>query len=237
MLGGDQRFPIVHSNDGRYAVQVSGTIVPGDLQHLKNALSSIPNGSHPVILLDSPGGAVLEGVDIAILIHNLGLPTFVANHCMSICFVIFVAGSKLGYEPNAQIGVHSAREGASEQETVGSMTSTMIMVRSAQSYRVIPPQILGKLVGTTPDGITILTADDLRQLGAQIYSQIPTTAAVQPVMLPPPTAFKRGTPEPVTSQQGISQPDTARNDPTAKETLVFLVIAGGILLLVYRQKR
>lgn len=60
-----------------------------------------------VIRLDSPGGRVGEGTQLAALIRVHKLGTYSATGCYSACVLAFIAGSPRVLDPEARLGLHS----------------------------------------------------------------------------------------------------------------------------------
>ena len=67
-------------------------------------------GKFAALVLNSPGGSVLEARDMARLIRALRVSVVVPDRavCASACFLLFAAGRDKVAEPGAMIGVHSA---------------------------------------------------------------------------------------------------------------------------------
>ena len=90
-------------------------------------------------MLNSPGGAVLDGRDIARMIRARGGSMLVPARavCASACFLLFAAGRDKYAEPGAMIGVHSASVsgGNENRSTLG---TTTLMAREA-AHMVFPP--------------------------------------------------------------------------------------------------
>lgn len=111
---------IVQSGDCR--VEIEGEITRGDAARLK-ALSGhllVHNGestSGSVLCLDSPGGSVIEGLEMASFILKSGVSTYIEDEadCASICAIMFMMGNYQGSEVaglsrsmhyRAQLGFH-----------------------------------------------------------------------------------------------------------------------------------
>lgn len=125
---------------------------------------------HPAIntvTLDSPGGSVSAAADLAERIRNRGMTTVVEADakCASACFMLFAAGTQRIAGATARIGVHSAS--LDGEETSGSLGMSTLMARYCGLFGV-PPAILGKMVITTPETMTWLSAADLRSMQVDI---------------------------------------------------------------------
>lgn len=186
-------------------VLAEGEIVPGDLQRLIAFMGGRPQNEAVLgVLLDSPGGALLEADKVATAIHSANLATIVGPHqrCVSACFLLFAAGIKKLAAPDALIGVHSASVGGGD-ETLMTMAMTVAMIRAAGAYGV-PDAILGKIANTEPGGVQWLTRRDLEAMGVTIMEGTSSALSLPPVepapaqpppppYLPPPSA--PGTPK------------------------------------------
>ncbi|MFC0281377.1 hypothetical protein ACFOHK_15070 [Falsigemmobacter intermedius] len=98
------------SQDGR-SVVLSGEIGSEAANEFKRAISAAPAVSS--VVLASPGGLVLPAMEIAAIVHTLGISTEVplGSVCASACSIIFLAGE--GRTALGQLGVHQmAAEGS-----------------------------------------------------------------------------------------------------------------------------
>ena len=176
------RFPITRSAQGFLHIEVSGEIVGGDADRFAYTVSTLTEA--PLVILNSPGGEVENGLAIARLVYSKNLNTYAYERCASMCFVIFSAGHYRSFAPGTRIGVHSAstvsnRDPDDPFETDRSFTLTMEIVRTLQSFnraRPIPETILGKLVGRARNEIAILTPGDLMAMDA--FMDPPSTLPV-----------------------------------------------------------
>ena len=111
-LGDDARIGL--SRDGR-TLAVTGNLTAGTADRLAAAAAGAPNLA--VIALDSPGGRMFEGQQIARLIRERGLDTLVDYQCASACTFALIAGRHRTAGPSAAIGFHQPTfPGLAEQE-------------------------------------------------------------------------------------------------------------------------
>lgn len=169
-----QRVPVAGSDAP--ALLLQGRIVQGDAARLAKALRG---GKFSAVLLNSPGGSVLEARDMAGAIRALRVPVVVPDRavCASACFMLFAAGRDRVAEPGAMIGVHSASVSGGN-ETMDTLGVTTLMAREAAQYGV-PPAITGRMVTTAPGQMAWLTRGELEQMGVRIT---PTRAAAGRVL-------------------------------------------------------
>ena len=102
-------------------ITVSGPIEPDDGIKFNRIVSDIRNG---FVVLDSPGGAVLSGLEIGRAIRNKKLMTGVPSStlCASSCALIWLAGSTRYAEESSMVGFHAAyviRNGKQVETGVG----------------------------------------------------------------------------------------------------------------------
>lgn len=89
----------------------SGVIQIGDDLALRAAHAQAP--VQRLILVNSPGGALMASLRIARWLEELRITTLAAGHCMSACSLIFMAGEQrqfasLPSHPASVIGIHGA---------------------------------------------------------------------------------------------------------------------------------
>jgi len=93
-------------------LRISGPIVSGDTEHLRQAvLKNRQDFLHTSgIDIDSPGGSVLEAMELGRLVRSLYLPLNVneGQHCLSACFLVFVAAVDRHAAGPDKLGVHRA---------------------------------------------------------------------------------------------------------------------------------
>jgi hypothetical protein len=173
------------SGDGDLFLTGRGEIHQGDLSSLREVLARVPTGKHVIaLLLDSPGGNLIEGEKLAEQIHDSSLPVGVLSSgtCASACFLMFAAAPRRFAGTDALIGVHSAS--IKGEENTLSLAVTTMMARDAASYGV-PPAILGKMVQTTAGRVSWLTHEDLASMGVRIIDDAKDPGPQQPRESPP----------------------------------------------------
>jgi hypothetical protein len=159
--------PVALPEPGQVALLMQGEIEPGDADRLR-ALR-LPAGQRiTLVVLNSPGGAVLAGRDMARFLRAKGVPVLVPRSgvCASACFLLFAAGREKLAQPGARIGVHSASV-TGGRESIGTLGVTTLMAREAAAYGV-PPAITGRMVTTQPGDMAWLSEDELRLMGVRI---------------------------------------------------------------------
>lgn len=109
----------LEQSDSVSTVKVVGEISRGDADNLGKALKEATTAAHSVVVsLDSPGGSLIEGLQMADLVHQYHVSTYVGSDakCISACAIIFMGGAKrVGDEtipdrmlhPNGELGFHA----------------------------------------------------------------------------------------------------------------------------------
>jgi hypothetical protein len=163
------------TRSGAPVLLLQGRIVSGDAKRLRAAL----HGEQRVVLLvlNSPGGSVLEAQEIAKLIHASGAPALVPSNavCASACFMLFAAAKSRLVEPGAMVGVHSASVSGGN-ETMDTLGVTTLMAREAAAYGV-PSGITGRMVTTRPGEMAWLTRAELESMGARVVERHAATGS------------------------------------------------------------
>ncbi len=157
------------TDDGRPTLALQGRILPGDAARFRAALAR--SGPVSLFVLNSPGGAVLDGRDIARMIRARSGSTLVPARavCASACFLLFAAGREKYAEPGAMIGVHSASVSGGGENT-STLGTTTLMAREAAAYGV-PAAITGRMVTTQPGQMAWLNRAELEAMGAQVTAR------------------------------------------------------------------
>ena len=122
----------INSKDGKTRIDLVGDIVPGDANKLKVEIQKANDASRLVatIRLNSKGGNLIEGVEIADIVRKGRIATSVLSDavCASACFIVYAAGSEKFASYQAQIGVHGASD-ENGRETTQSNSATIGMAR------------------------------------------------------------------------------------------------------------
>jgi hypothetical protein len=173
------QFEQVQISSTEVIVGGRGPIVKGDTTRLEQALTAVPQGKRLLALaVDSPGGLVTEGEQLAALIRSRKVPVVIPSNsqCVSACFLLLAASPHRMAASDALVGVHSANE--NQQETDISLAVTTLMARDAAKDG-IPPAIIGKMVETTPGRVEWLTPADLSSMNVLVYTGDTPTATRQ----------------------------------------------------------
>lgn len=152
-------------NNTRTLIVIGGRIEPGDSAKLLRLIGAAKIANRPVntVVLESPGGSLLEGVRLAEVVRSERLKVSVPVQCASACFLVFAGAPDREAGPTAKIGVHGASDAVGK--SVGDATVAM-----AQYSRLlgVPYSIIGKMVVTPPNEMLWLDRNDLSAMGTAI---------------------------------------------------------------------
>lgn len=163
--------------DGRNgALVLSGAINAGDAVRFREAaFKRVSN----ILILDSPGGILNDGLEIAQAVRDLGLTTAVpaTSGCYSVCALIWVAGVNRVMSRAAQIGFHAAyyRENGVAKETgvgnarVGAFLTRIGLPEAAVIYMTVAP----------PNDFAPLTPEVAKKIGVE-FSYFDPPKSAQP---------------------------------------------------------
>ncbi|GLQ11511.1 hypothetical protein GCM10007913_34430 [Devosia yakushimensis] len=128
----DQPLEIALGTGGQ--LHLTGTIDPGSAERFASEIAA--RGEYvQTVVLDSPGGSVVDALTIGSLIHEQGLATEVAagSLCASSCPIIFASGAERIASPNAAIGVHQIYASALAGDLRDGVRAAGVAMADAQS--------------------------------------------------------------------------------------------------------
>jgi hypothetical protein len=147
------------SEGGERIIFISGAIEAGDYDSYLDALAT---ARPDVVLLESPGGDLREGLAIAAETAMLGLTTYVGDGagCFSACALIWVSGDTKVMHESASIGVHAAYY--SVESEFGDVTQTVSSIGNANIGAFLNElgldiDAINFFVAPPPDSIAMLT--------------------------------------------------------------------------------
>jgi hypothetical protein len=173
LLCGVGRAPaasISHAEDKNLAyVVLSGEIARGDAEKTIAAIEAAAqqhkaDGRIVTLALDSPGGVVIDAVQLGEFVERAKVPVLVTprSNCESACFFIFMSSPAKLVAHGARIGVHSvSHNGQEDAET------SFVTVRAARLARSagVPQSVIGKMVTAAPGDMSYLSDSELKQMG------------------------------------------------------------------------
>ncbi|KQI69171.1 hypothetical protein AN189_06265 [Loktanella sp. 3ANDIMAR09] len=155
--------------DGRtHHMHIEGRIEPGDTARVRALTASLPAGRDEmlVVSLNSPGGSVQEGLDIARTLQAMDLNVIVdvmtrdgdPGICASACSYVFVGGTYRFLSAGSQLGVHQFRFVDDDLVRLSEVTRD-VQNRSADitallSDANVDPGFFSLMGATAPDDMT-----------------------------------------------------------------------------------
>jgi hypothetical protein len=149
------QIEVQRSRDGQHIV-LSGAFGAGSANIVKAQLEQAP--AVTTVVLESPGGRIVEADHIAQLIRERKLNTYVETHCESACTLILLAGADRAGTPGARIGFHRASFPGMDPQLDAAMTEEMI-----EKYREagLPERFLVRIRSTRADDMWYPARDEL----------------------------------------------------------------------------
>jgi hypothetical protein len=159
----------VPAYDNAVWVYIGGKIEQGDSKKVFAYMSALPDTDRVLgFALDSTGGVRYEAKLIAQQVgeKHLGVIVFKDHSCLSECFLLFAAGETKTISPGAWLGLDS-----------GSLPGF------GSKATALPQSLTAKIVGTPPGVVTLLSRDELLQMGVQVLGA-ETVMWVEPPLKP-----------------------------------------------------
>jgi hypothetical protein len=155
---------------GAVSISIAGEIVEGDGQAVRLEIVRAEAEGYAIseIQLNSVGGRLFEGGDIARTIRAASLKTVVASGatCASACFLAFAAGLTRSVHSGARVGVHAACN-ESGDENHASSAATAAMARIAKILGV-PSAIIEGMITTPSSEMFWLSKSNFVSMGAVV---------------------------------------------------------------------
>ena len=148
--------------DGVSVVSISGEIADGDAERFQNIIRGMGKG---MVLLGSPGGAVVPALEIGRSIREENLATAVPEEtlCVSACGLIWLAGAERYAEDNSYVGFHAAytyKQGAPSESGMANA-----LIGSYLNDLGLPDSAIAFVTNAPPEGMDRLTPTKGRQIG------------------------------------------------------------------------
>jgi len=150
------------SPDGR-RLRLEGPIGLGDAQRLRTLTAQA--GALRIVELDSPGGRLKEGEQIAALVRNASWHTRTTGACESACTLVHMAGQRKQLLPGAKLGFHRASAG-----TVNPVLDALANRELVRIYREagLPERFIERTLATPASRMWYPSRDEL--VGAGLVS-------------------------------------------------------------------
>jgi hypothetical protein len=160
-LGRDHLEPIEASvTTDDTVLLLHGTFGSGSSDRVRRLLDESPDIE--TVALSSPGGRLREASDIAAMVRQRGLDTYVDTRCESACTFVFLAGKDRAATPNARIGFH--RPSFAGITPVGFDPATDGMLGTYREAG-IPQEFLDRIARTEPSNMWYPTPRELQKAG------------------------------------------------------------------------
>jgi hypothetical protein len=159
-------------------ILIKGEMVDGDQVAFDNIAR---NYDDAVVVLESPGGDLVSGLEIGLSIRELGFDTLVVDgsECASACALAWMAGETRSMGDHADVGFHAAYIEVNHrpQETgAGNAIIGAYLNELGLSYDAIY-----QLTSAPPHGMYWLTFSDADALGIEVERfQMADAPAIQP---------------------------------------------------------
>ena len=146
--------------EGLNVISITGQIAAGDADRFKEIATTLTGPT--VVRLHSPGGLVVDGLNIGIAIHSLGYQTAVLDDavCASACGLIWLAGKPRLLTESSKIGFHAASRGDGQESGKGNAFVGAYLRSLDLSYEAI-----AYLTDAPPDDMQWLSASDAVKVG------------------------------------------------------------------------
>lgn len=154
---------------------LTGTIDPGSALRFRTEIEQ--RGEYvKTVVLDSPGGSVMDALEIGALIQEKGLATKVAagNLCASSCPIIFASGAERLASADSAIGVHQIYAASLGETTRDAIAVAGIAMSDAQSTTAqitrhltksgVDPALWLHALDTPPDRLYYFSAEEMQRL-------------------------------------------------------------------------
>jgi hypothetical protein len=169
-------------NDPNFnAIAITGQIEPNDFEVFKRKVSQL-SGRHPVVL-GSPGGSLLDALQIGEYIRLKGWPTVAVEECDSACAAIWLAGMPRGIVQGAKVGFHAASSANGKEKGNGNAVFGAYMTRLGFGYEAVY-----WATTASPNDIAYLTPAKAKELGIDMDVIEPEDKDAPPAKPPPPPA-------------------------------------------------
>ncbi|HWV21416.1 MAG TPA: hypothetical protein VN036_10340 [Devosia sp.] len=156
-------------------LRLTGTIDPGAALRFRAEIEQ--RGEYvKTVVLDSPGGSVMDALEIGALIQEKGLATKVAagNLCASSCPIIFASGAERIASADSAIGVHQIYTASLGEASRDAFAVAGIAMADAQSTTAeitrhltksgVDPALWLHALDTPPDRLYYFSAEEMQRL-------------------------------------------------------------------------
>ena len=147
------------SSDGQ-SLLLAGVLGSGSAKKTELILQAAP--SVRTIVLNSRGGLLVEGLDIAAFVAKRQLDTYVEESCQSACTIILLAGRDRAASPNASVGFHRPTFPLSKAEDLPTLLS---VTRSIYDEAGVDATFTDKVYDTPTESMWFPSTSELKMSG------------------------------------------------------------------------
>lgn len=174
-----------YTDTGNGSIHFSGMVEEGDSKKFIEVYETMSRGggAPTMVVLDSFGGDVREGLVIGLFIAEKKMATIVESkmNCFSSCISIFAAGNPRTAYPKARLGVHRAADISSEavkNKNKDNADARAVTIAVNDYYRKfkVPDSIRIAMIDTPPDKIYQLTEEELKRFNTKAPAKKPPKA-------------------------------------------------------------
>jgi len=153
-------------------IYATGRIHRGDLYRIKRAFNSLPKNRQTIVVFNSTGGELNEGIKIGRYIYNHKIATAVQNNsiCASSCAIAFLGGRdiygrKMMILPSSsKLGYHSFYYKSSRRVSVSKVQNDLSNIVDYFSYVHAPNRLMSKMLNTKSSSMYWITQHSNRML-------------------------------------------------------------------------
>ena len=147
-------------------ISVEGELVSGDDKRFVDAALRATGGT--MVMLNSPGGDMLAGIEIGRAIRLKGFSTLVPQgfQCASACALAWLAGAQRFMGQGATVGFHAMFTTENGQNTVSSVGNAVVGAYLSQLG--LSMLAITYITEKQPNDIQWLTFDDATQFGIEV---------------------------------------------------------------------
>lgn len=169
----EQPLEIALGSNGE--LHLTGTIDPGSAERFAAEIAA--RGEYvQTVVLDSPGGSVVDALAIGSLIHEAGLDTKVSagSLCASSCPIVLASGAERLASPDAAIGVHQIYAAALSADPQSALRVAGTAMSDAQSTTArilahltqtgVDPALWLHALETPPERLYYFTPEEMTRL-------------------------------------------------------------------------
>lgn len=173
-----QEYEVALTDDGR-RIHVTGGMGFGVSDDVAELLDNHPNVDG--IILDSIGGRIYEGRQLAALIRKHSLDTFSLTGCYSACATAFVAGKGRFLAPGANLAFHQYQDLFESVELKTDMETEQALDRAIFERSGISTAFLDRMFQASKEDLWYPTIDELRE--ATVIHAIMSSADIKPLSI------------------------------------------------------